>query len=330
MIIKRLAMLVRATTPLQSFTRALSSATHNGGVPPLVTCPEALQLSSARKCVFVDASYHMNSPRDPYNEYLNCRLPGARFIPIDEISDTSNPLPHMLPSEEDFAMAMDERGIRNDDHVIVYTADGCISGPRVWYMFKAFGHEKVSYLDGGLQAWTTGYRMPTELPTSTAPSFSSSGGSGYVAKLNRKMVASKDDVRQAMETGIAQIADARSFGRWAGEDPEPRAGLLSGHIPGSLSMPFTYFTKSGDNTSMRSPAEIRDTFKDAGLVFGAGTISTCGSGMTAAYAVLGMAMIGKDISTMPIYDGSWTEWGAAEDTPKGGLNYDKNFGEEET
>ena len=322
MIITRLTRFVRDTTALSA--RSMRSTT--GGVPPLMTCPEALQLSSAGKCVFVDASYHMNSPRKPFDEYLNCRLPGARFFPIDDIADVSNPLPHMLPSEEAFAKAMDERGISNDDHVIVYTADGCVSGPRVWYTFKVFGHEKVSYLDGGLQAWTKGFKMPTEMPTPTAPSFSSSG---YVAKLNRNMVASKDDVKQAMETGIAQIADARSFGRWSGEDDEPRKGLKSGHIPGSLSMPFSYFTKSGDNTSIRSPAEIRDNFKDAGLIFGASTISTCGSGMTAAYAVLGMAMIGKDISTMPIYDGSWTEWGAAEDTPKGGKNYDENFGKEE-
>ena len=173
-------------------------------------------------------------------------------------------------------------------------------------------------------------RCPREMPAAAVPSFSSSKGGGYAANLNRKMVADKADVKKAMETGIAQIADARSFGRWSGEEDEPRRGLLSGHIPGSLSMPFTYFTKSGDNTSMRTPTEIRDVFKDAGLIFGANTISTCGSGMTAAYAVLGMAMIGKDITTMPIYDGSWTEWGGAEDTPKGGLNFDKNFGKEST
>ncbi len=284
-------------------------------VPPLITAPEALQLNSAGSCVFVDGSYHMNSPRKPFDEYLACRLPDSRFFPVDEIADQSNPLPHMLPSEKEFGEAMDEMGISNDDHVVVYTADGCVSGPRVWYTFKAFGHEKVSYLNGGIQSWSKAFQFPTVGPTSSLPVFGKKS-SNYKALLNRKMTANMDDVKQAMDTGIAQIADARSFGRFSGQDPEPRPHLPSGHIPGSLSMPFTYFTKKGDNTSLLSAAEIRDNFKDAGLIMGATTISSCGSGMTAAYAVLGMAIIGKDLETMPIYDGSWTEWGGSPDTPK--------------
>lgn len=312
--------ITRRVTLCAMMTRmGFSSAARS--VPPVISPPEALQLSSTGCCVFVDGSYHMNSPRVPFDEYLATRLPNARFFPIDEIADKSNPLPHMLPSEEEFGEAMDGMGISKDDHVIVYTADGCVSGPRVWYTFKAYGHEKVSYMNGGLQSWKTGFQLPTEGPTSSPPVFPKLK-SPYKATLNRKMVADMDDVKQAMQSGIAQIADARSFGRFSGQDPEPRPHLPSGHIPGSLSMPFTYFTHKGDNTVLLSPAEIRDNFKDAGLIFGATTISTCGSGMTAAYAVLGMAMIGKDLESMPIYDGSWTEWGADSESPKQTLSED--------
>ena len=205
-------LVCRATLATSGLRMSICGAA--GVVNPLLSPPEAFQLSSTGKCVFVDASYHMNSPRNPFDEYLNIRLPNARFFPIDEIADKSNPLPHMLPSETEFEQAMDEMGISNDDHVVVYTADGCVSGPRVWYTFKAFGHEKVSYLNGGLPSWSKGFKIPTEGPTSAAPTFNKAAGGGYKATFNRKMVASKDDVTQAMESGIAQIADARSFGRY--------------------------------------------------------------------------------------------------------------------
>eukprot|EP00606_Chrysophyceae_sp_TOSAG23-5_P000879 GSChrysophyteH2.ASY1.ANO1.1556.1 assembled CDS len=305
--------LVRATTHSYIRTRQLSSGVPVP-VPTLLKAMEARALQSSGNAVFVDASYHMNA-RSGQAEYLQEHIPGARHFDLDTgmFCAQDSPLPHMMPSEAQWTAAMDTFGIGRDDHIIVYTHKDAMSAPRVWYLFKAFGHPRVSILDGGIEAWKrANYAVVTN--ADSAPVFEAIQGGYTGTALNAKMVATKADVQQAMETGIAQILDARSLARFKGEVPEPREGLVSGSIPGSLNLPYSSLCVAGDPTTFASKETIRDTLRDSGVIFGSKCVSTCGSGVTACYALVGMVCIYSPLEDMPIYDGSWSEWGARDNS----------------
>ena len=108
------------------------------------------------------------------------------------------------------------------------------------------------------------------------------------------------------------MLDARSAGRFAGTDPEPREGLRSGHIPGSLSLPFTDLLERGTRI-MLPPEEMRGRFEAAGIDMTKPVVTTCGSGITAA--VLALGLFRSDHKDVALYDGSWAEWGLPGDTP---------------
>ena len=292
-------------------------------VNPLITAKEALEFSTSEsllgKVVFIDGSYHMGGARDTKADFLKSHIPGARLFEIDEVCDKSIELPHMCPTEAIWTNAMNSFGIKKEDHVILYTHPGSVGGPRVWYLFKAFQHEKVSLINGGLDAWVKEggkVESATTMPSPVTAEELTTGG--YIgAKLLNAVVANKGDVLEAVNSGMAQILDARSSQRFTGQAAEPRAGLISGSIPGSLNLPFTELVEGGDTTRFKSKEEIRDVLRASGVIFGAKCISTCGSGLTAAYAAMGASIIGRPFTDMPIYDGSWTEWGKeGSDTPK--------------
>lgn len=251
--------------------------------PILITSSQASQLNNimrhsavspdSPKLVFVDGSYHMNKDRKARQEYLDSHIPNARYFDIDSVCDKSIPLPHMVPTENEWAAAMDAMGIRRQDHVVVYTHAGAMSGPRVWYLFTAFGHPKVSLLNGGIAGWKaagnpvssqTEVEAQSTLAKHAYDAANASPGGYKGAKLQRYLVASKKEVKQAMLTGKAQILDARSAARFQGQVAEPREGLVSGCIPGSLNIPYTEFISDGDTTKFKTKKEIRDVFDAAG------------------------------------------------------------------
>ncbi len=158
----------------------------------------------------------MNKERKPLEEYASESLPGARYFDIDAVSDTSSPLPHMLPSVEKFVEACNHLNISNDDHVLVYVHKGCFSAARVWWTFKVFNHDKVSIINGGLEAWK---RQGGEVGPSVDISYPADSGA-YVNKgMNANMVLSSKQVLDVVNTGSAQILDARSAARFKGEAP---------------------------------------------------------------------------------------------------------------
>ena len=279
-------------------------------IPTLLPAAQAVELYKRNSIKFLDGSWHMGTVRNPAAEFLAERIPGAQYFSIDDVSDKSSDLPHMLPDEKTFDSAVSSMGISNDDHVVIYVHPGCFSGPRVWWMFKAFGHEKVSLLDGGLNAWkAAGGEVVCDAvvpPARTA----------FKSSLSSSSHVNASEVLRVVNTGSAQIVDARSKGRFEGTAPEPRAGLEGGHMPGSLNLPFTMLVKEDDVTTFKSPQEIRDAFKDAGVVFGSKVVLTCGSGVSASVLALGLSLMGQELQSFPIYDGSWSEWGARSDLPK--------------
>lgn len=253
----------------------------------------------------VDATYHLpTAKRDPRAEYKAEHISGATFFDVDGISDPTNDLPHMIPGAADFAKAVEALGIGNDDHVVCYDSYGLMSAARAWWMFRLFGHDKVSVLDGGLPKWKREGRPVDGKPVSPPKT-------RFDAKLRPALVRSKADVKGNVASKGAQVLDARSVGRFQGKDPEPRAGLRGGHIPGSCNLPFNQLI--GADQTVLPAAELKAKFAAAGIDPTKPVITSCGSGVTACVLFLGLHLIGAD--KVAVYDGSWSEWGLPGDTP---------------
>lgn len=254
----------------------------------------------------VDASYYLpHEGLDARAEYEAHHIPGAVFFDIDEIADTSSDLPHMLPSPEKFSSRVRKLGLGDGVRIVVYDQRGVWSAPRVWWTFRVFGHEDVAVLDGGLPKWMAEGRPVEDGPVRI-------GERHFTARMNSLMVRDKAQMLANLRSGREQVVDARALGRFEGRDPEPREGLESGHIPGSRNLPFNQLIDPETQTVL-PPDTLRERFEDAGVSLDTPVVTTCGSGITASVLALGLHLLGhKDVA---VYDGSWSEWGAADDTP---------------
>jgi thiosulfate/3-mercaptopyruvate sulfurtransferase len=253
----------------------------------------------------VDGSWHMpHLQRDARAEFAQAHIPGAVFFDIDAIADRRTTRPHMLPRASEFAQAVGRLGIGSRDRVIVYDTRGVASAARVWWTFRAFGHDAVFVLDGGLPRWRAeGRTLEAGGPTPKPRRFA--------ARLRRSLVRDLAGMRQNLKTRKAQVLDARSRGRFAGTEPEPRAGLRAGHIPGSLNLPYDeLYQKDG---ALLPADAIRSKLEGAGIDLAKPVITSCGSGVTASVLALGFHVVGRP--DVAVYDGSWTEWGGRDDTP---------------
>ncbi|QIB32419.1 3-mercaptopyruvate sulfurtransferase [Ancylobacter pratisalsi] len=255
----------------------------------------------APNLVIVDGSWHLpTAGRNAHEEYRQSHIPGAVFFDLDAISDVSSPLPHMLPSEILFSGAMESLGIGRLMKIVVYDTEGLFSAPRVWWTLRAFGAIDVVILDGGFPKWLAEGR-PVEAGNGThLPSH-------FEAKLDHSWVAGMEDVAKAIASGTAQVLDARPPARFRGDTPEPRAGVRAGHIPGAHNLPASQLVQDG---RLVDPPAIRAALAAAGIDPGRPTITSCGSGVTAAILWLALTTIGAQPKAL--YDGSWTEWGASD------------------
>lgn len=266
----------------------------------------AAHLGQPDLVVFDITKYLPNEPFDGRTKFAEAHIPGAHFFDMDEVADTENPLPHMIPTAARFEKLLGAMGVTRASRVVFYDQKGLQSAPRGWWLMRLFGHEKVAVLDGGLPKWLReGRATASGAPAAPAPAT-------YVADFMARRVAGIGDVKRVLEDGTALVLDARAAGRFAGTAPEPRAGLPSGHMPGAANLPFNELL-AADGTLL-PPDALRARFAAAGADGAKPLVTSCGTGVTACVLALGAVRAG--LPEPAVYDGSWTEWASRPETEK--------------
>ncbi len=267
---------------------------------PLVTSEWLAKNIALDNLVILDASWHMPATgRNGREEFISAHIKGARFFDIDSIKDNNSAFPHMAPSPAQFEKQIGELGIDNNSLIIVYDSHGIFTAPRAWWHFRYMGHKNVFVLDGGLKNWLyEGREIESGGFVKTPKEFK--------ATQNKDLIKDFDQILGALNNSDVQILDARSNPRFRGLEPEPRAGLKSGHIKGSKNVHYALLIN--EDGTMKSADALREIFSQQQIAFSSPIIASCGSGVTACIIALALEIIGK--KDIPIYDGSWSEWGA--------------------
>lgn len=251
----------------------------------------------------VDATWLMPGDGDAAAAYEQAHIPGAVFMDLAELADTSTSLPNMLPPAEKFASRMQSLGLGDGSRIVVYDQSPYKTAARAWWMLRTFGAHDVAILDGGLAKWRAESR-PVE---SGKPQVRHRH---FTAWADSKGVRSLDQMKANVGSRAEQVLDARGADRFAGQVAE-RPGVQPGHIPGSKNLPYAQLF-NGDGTYKRGDA-LRRAFEQSGIDLDKPIVTTCGSGITASVLLFGLHLLGKDAA---LYDGSWSEWGADASTPK--------------
>ncbi len=273
---------------------------------PLVTTAWlAEELGKPDLIVFDATKYLPNEPKDAKTEFRAGHIPGARYFDIDDVADPDTDLPHMVPTPGRLAKLMAAMGVGNTARLVFYDQKGLASAARGWWLMRLFGHDEAAVLDGGLPKWRAEGR-----PVQSGEALALTRAE-FRPDFRAKKLRAIGDVLQNVGTQAELVLDARAVDRFTGAAPEPRAGMRAGHIPGSVSLPYTDLLNA-DGT-FRPVEALRARFAAAGMDASKAPVTSCGSGVTACILTLGLVLAG--LPEGAVYDGSWTEWGGRADTP---------------
>jgi thiosulfate/3-mercaptopyruvate sulfurtransferase len=271
----------------------------------LLSCEWVQQNYNTEKLVILDATFFLpRQHRNAQEEYQQQHLSGALFFDIDKIADLSSSLSHMLPKAECFADAVGKMGIGNDTRVLIYDNNHFFAAARAWWMFRVFGHDLVRVVDGGMVRWKqlnfpTNSRQPNPI------------AKNFKAEYRPELVFDLKQMELAQRSNSRQIIDARSAGSFLGQGRTADTALQQGNIPGSINIPYVGLTDR--EQSLFTNQILQALFHAAHVDLSKPIVTTCGSGVSACVLALALYQLGlKDI---PVYDGSWAEWGRQMDTP---------------
>lgn len=255
----------------------------------------------------IDATYYALEPeRDAAADFAERRIPAARFLDLEGLADPDSAVPGQAPSVERFAERLADLGVGMDDRILLYDQAPHHTSARAWWLFQLYGFRNVAILNGGLAKWMA-ERRPVESGIQRP-----TGGGGVMLEKQPNRVCDLEHMKALVETGKTQILDARSAARFSGAEPDPRAGVAPGHIPGSRNLPYGRLFNA-DGTWKRG-SQLAMEFENAGIDLWRPIVTTCGSGVTASSLLFALALLGRD--DWALYDGSWSEWGADPATPK--------------
>ena len=272
---------------------------------PLVSTAWLAERLNDPRTRVADASWYLpQAGRNAKAEYAAAHIPGAVFFDIDDLSDETSPLPHMLAPPPKFSGRMQSLGLGDEHMIVVYDGAGLYSSPRAWWMLRAMGHRDVVVLDGGLPKWRREDRPVDDVPVRPNPA-------KFTPRLDATIIRGFPQVLENLKSRAAQVIDARGWPRFSAQEAEPRPGLRGGHIPESYNVPYTLLTNA-DGT-LKSPEALRALFAERRVDLSLPSITTCGSGVTAATAMLSLVIAGA--TDVALYDGSWAEWGSRADAP---------------
>jgi thiosulfate/3-mercaptopyruvate sulfurtransferase len=272
---------------------------------PLVSTQWLAGHLSAPDVRVADASWYLpQAGRDAKAEYEAAHIPRAVFFDIDDLSDEKSPYPHMLALAQKFASRMRRLGLGDGNLIVVYDGAGIYSAARAWWMLRAMGHEEVAVLDGGLPKWRTEGNPAEDMIAAPYPRH-------FTPRPNNALLRTFDQMKANLDSHAEQVIDARGAARFLAKEPEPRPGVRGGHIPASRNIPYTEFTN--EDGTLKAPDALKRLFAERGIDTSKPTVTTCGSGITAAIASLALAVLGARKTSL--YDGSWAEWGARKDAP---------------
>ena len=237
--------------------------------------------------------YLLKSGRDTYEQ---SHIPGAGFLDLqNDYSDPSSALRFTLPTESAFSAAAAANGISSNNHLVFYSTNKVMWSTRMWWMFRVFGHKKVSVLDGGFARWKKEGRLLDSGP------FKPTRGR-YAARLINQHVADKADVMAAIEADNSCILHALGHQQFTGlTNNYDRPG----HIKNSKNIPWTELL---DAEECFLPAEqLLKVLETSGALSAARVISYCGGGIAATVNYFALALLGQE-ARCAVYDGSLSEW----------------------
>jgi thiosulfate/3-mercaptopyruvate sulfurtransferase len=269
----------------------------------------------------VDGTWFHKGNRSGRDEFEGGpRICGAHYLDPVDIATTKEMFPllnkeglwAMLPTADLFALTMDEFGIQNDSHVVVYGKEGALFTPRTWFMFKHFGHGNVSLMQASLEEWMDAggavdtNRVQVPYAKDILLKAKSKRPSYQCSTTIRNDVVDMDRMKQLVGNDNAIIIDPRS------------SSFSKGHMPGAYNIPYSSLVQEDNALKLKSKEKLLEIFEKAGIdIYDSSKeiVASCGSGVSACTVMLALEECGRTDNTY-MYDGSWQEWKLDPTTPK--------------